>query len=79
MARRYDALIKVQSETLDALREVAIKFLDATKTMNLLTAEINSLAAEVDNKVSDVEKHIAESDAKTAKMKQFKELLASIE
>ena len=64
---------------LDALREVAIKFLDATKTMNLLTAEINSLAAEVDNKVSDVEKHIAESDAKTAKMKQFKELLASIE
>ena len=55
----------------DAVREVAIKFLDVAKT-------INALASEIDLKLADVEKHMATNDQDTAKLKQLQVLLKSL-
>lgn len=55
----------------DAVREVAIKFMDLAKA-------INSLASEMDKKLDDVEKHLAANDQDTAKLKQLQSLLKSL-
>ena len=62
---------KEKQNPFDAVREVAIKFLDVAKT-------INALASEIDLKLSDVEKHMAANDQDTAKLKQLQVLLKSL-
>lgn len=61
----------VKSNPFDAVREIAIKFMDAAK-------QINNLATEIDARLTDVEKHIAENDLDTAKLKQLQSILKSL-
>lgn len=60
-----------QENPFDAVREVAIKFMDAAKT-------INTLASEIDNKLNDVEKFMAANGEEIAKLKQLQSLLKSL-
>lgn len=69
--QKEEKMINKTSNPFDAVREVAIKFLDAAKT-------INALAIEIDLKLSDVEKHMAANDQDTAKLKQLQSLLKSL-
>lgn len=64
-------MINEKTNPFDAVREVAIKFLDVAKT-------INALASEIDLRLADVEKHMATNDQDTAKLKQLQVLLKSL-
>ena len=55
----------------DAIREIAIKFMDTAKV-------INQLASEIDVKLSDVEKEMADNVKDTEKLKQLQSLLKSL-
>ena len=55
----------------DAIREIAIKFMDTAK-------DINQLASEIDVKLSDVEKEMADNVKDTEKLKQLQSLLKSL-
>lgn len=60
-----------EANPIDTLREITIKFMDVTKT-------INNLAVEIDNQLVKVEQHLAAKDHETAKFNQLKSLLSSL-
>lgn len=63
--------ITAAANPFDAVREVAIKFMDAAKT-------INALASEIDKRLEDVEKFMAANSEEIAKLKQLQSLLKSL-
>ena len=60
-----------QKNPFDAMREIAIEFMDMAKKMN-------SMASDIDAHIADVEKQMAANELDTSKLKQLQTLLKSL-